>query len=124
MVEHDPAEYAAAVGTGSLSLFRWGWVSPLPGPGGALPWLLPSGAPDNVFGLTSATVDAAVAAAVGASDPVVRAQAYADAVEAAEPSFYVIPVGIVHRVVAQRPEASGTEWDAAGRLRLDAVEFG
>lgn len=124
VIEHDPADYATAVGTGTLSLFRWGWVSPLPGPGGSVPWLLTSESPDNVFGLVSPSVDAAAAAAVGASDPVIRAQAYADAVEAADPSFYIIPVGIVHRVVAQRPEASGVEWDAAGRLRLDAVAFG
>ncbi len=89
---HPFAEYPQFLVSGQAELFRLGWVADYPSPDGFLTPLFSSTSPENLTGLASPEVDAALAAARAEPDGARRQALYRDVEQKVLGQFVVVPV--------------------------------
>jgi oligopeptide transport system substrate-binding protein len=101
---HPFAEYGQFLVSGRQELFRLGWIADYPSPDGFLNPLFQSNSPENITGLTSPEVDAALRAARAEADPARRQALYREVQERVLAQFVLVPVAQLQTrlVVAER----------------------
>jgi peptide/nickel transport system substrate-binding protein/oligopeptide transport system substrate-binding protein len=101
---HPFAEYGQFLVSGRQELFRLGWIADYPSPDGFLNPLFQSNSPENLTGLASPEVDAALRAARAEADPTRRQALYREVQERVLAQFVLVPVAQLQTrlVVADR----------------------
>jgi peptide/nickel transport system substrate-binding protein/oligopeptide transport system substrate-binding protein len=101
---HPFAEYGQFLVSGRQELFRLGWIADYPSPDGFLNPLFQSNSPENLSGLASPEVDAALRAARAEADPARRQALYREVQERVLAQFVLVPVAQLETrlVVAER----------------------
>lgn len=111
---HPLADYQSLAAGGGGELLRLGWVAGYPGPDGVLGPLFMSGSSENLTGLTSPAVDAAIAKARSEPDVRRRALDYEIAERAVEAQVPVVPLVQFESHVVRGAAVGGLVIDGMG----------
>jgi ABC-type oligopeptide transport system substrate-binding subunit len=114
-------EYRDQVLTADRQLFWFGWVGVAATPEAYLPALFLSGSPDNVTGLVSPEVDAAIRTAQATADPSERASRWAEAERLVLDLMPVVPLAQAQNATALSESVRGFVQRLDGSFAVDRV---
>ena len=117
---HSAEEYAQLLLSGSVQMFRFGWVGQYSGAGAILRPLFASGGELAVFGPVTG-VDESLATAEAATDPDAAATAFADAADAVLTKWIAKPVAALFTHWRTRSGVQGVSVSSLGALDLAAL---
>jgi len=115
------ADYREQVLTPDRQLFWFGWVGVAATPEAYLPAMFLSGAPDDVTGLASPEVDAAIRVARRTADPGERAARWADAEQLILQRMPVVPMAQAQNAVALSSSVQGFVQRLDGTFAVDRL---
>ena len=114
-------EYRDQVLTADRQLFWFGWVGAAATPEAYLPALFLTGSPDNVTGLASPEVDAAIRAAQSTADPSERASRWAAAEKLVLDLMPVVPLAQAQNATALSASVQGFVQRLDGSFAIDRI---
>ncbi len=115
------ADYRDQVLTADRQLFWFGWAGIAATPEAYLPALFLSGSPDNVTGLASPEVDAAIRTAQATADPSERATRWADAQRLVLDLMPVVPLAQAQNATALSEAVQGFVQRLDGSFAVDRI---
>ncbi len=115
------AEYQQFAVTGDQELFRLGWIAPYPSADGILAPLFLTGFPNNLTGLSSATVDEQLRAARAEPDGARRTELFRSAERAVLAELPIIPIAQFEVHAVASPRVRGLTLTAAGTFDARTV---
>jgi ABC-type oligopeptide transport system substrate-binding subunit len=115
------ADYRDQVLTADRQLFWFGWVGVAATPEAYLPALFLSGSPDNVTGLVSPEVDAAIRTAQATADPSERASRWAEAERLVLDLMPVVPLAQAQNATALSESVRGFVQRLDGSFAVDRI---
>lgn len=117
------AEYREQVLAPDRQLFWFGWVGVAATPEAYLPPMFLSGSPDDVTGLASPQIDAAIRTARATADPTERAARWADAEKLVMELMPVVPLAQAQNAVALSSSVQGFEQRLDGSFAVDRLRL-
>ena len=114
-------DYRDQVLTADRQLFWFGWVGVAATPEAYLPALFLSGSPENVTGLASPAVDAAIRTAQATADPSERASRWAEAERVVLDLMPVVPLAQAQNATALSQRVQGFVQRLDGSFAVDRI---